>query len=579
MTTTTAFPTPGIELPFPPAPEMTPEALEWHRFERDRAQALTVVAVIALPIAAFGIIDFMVAKSDLRLAILWSVRGATLLALGALWHSLREAPTRPRFERTLFTAQLIGVALAIASHVGRGADTLFITRFELVSVVVYYLMIPGRTRLLAVPAMTLSAASIGMVLFWHTNVSGPDLVSHLVCFALANGLGLLVGQHRQATAAAEEDAWRALVRARDRLQQTVAELRALRGVVPICPQCHKVRDAHNAWQQLEAYVAARGDLGFSSILCPSCLVGEFGAVLEDKAVAGRPAPLMTVPRHTPAGGTQLTTALTDPSPSPDALEHRRFERDLEQARQVLAALALPLAAFGVTDALVAGSDLRLLAAMWSVRALVLVALALVWYLLGRSTTRVAFERLLFATQLAGVVISIGTHFGRGPDMLVVTRFELLCVVGYYVAMPMRTLFQVVPALTLTSVSLGLVAFWHEGVTGPELVSHVVCFALANVLGVLLTTRRKAVEAEEERAWRDLVRARNHLQQTVVELRALRGVVPICPQCRKVRGARNAWQQLEAYVASRGDVEFSPILCPPCLVGEFGAVLEGKAVAG
>lgn len=265
---------------------MTPEALEYHRFERDRAQALTVVAVIAIPIAAFGIIDFMVAKSDVRLAILWSVRGATLLALGALWRVLRNAPTRARFERTLFTAQLIGVALAIASHFGRGPGTLFITRFELVSVVVYYLMIPGRTRMQAVPAVTLSVASLAMVLFWHTDVSGPELVSHVVCFALANALGLLVARHRQVTADAEETAWRALVRARDHLQQTVAELRALRGVVPICPHCHKVRDARNAWQQLEAYVAARGDVEFSSILCPSCLVGEFGAVLGDKSVTG-----------------------------------------------------------------------------------------------------------------------------------------------------------------------------------------------------------------------------------------------------------------------------------------------------
>ena len=288
---------------------------------------------------------------------------------------------------------------------------------------------------------------------------------------------------------------------------------------------------------------------------------------------------MTTPRPTPTRGIERTTALADPSPSPDALERRRFERDIEQARQVLAALALPLAAFGINDAIIAGGNLRLLAVMWSVRVLMLVALAAVWYQIGRTTTRVAFERLLFAAQIAGVAIAIGTHFGRGPDSLVVTRFELLCVVGYYVAMPMRTLFQVVPALTMSIASLGLVAFWHTGVTGPEFVSHVVCFALANVLGVLLTTRRKAVEAEEELAWRALVRARDHLQQTVTELRSLRGIVPICPQCHKVRGAKDAWQQLEAYVASRGDVEFSPILCPSCLVGEFGAVLEDKAVSG
>jgi fatty acid desaturase len=262
------------------AQEMTPDALEQHRFERDRVQALRVVAVLAFPIAAFGIIDAMVAKSGIRLAILWSVRGATLLALAALWHWLRAAPTRTRFERLLFNAQLVGVALAIASHIGRGPDQLFITRFELLSVVVYYLMIPGRTRLQAVPAIVLSVASLALVLYWHHDVSGPQIVTHVVCFALANALGLLVAHHRQATAEAEDRAWRAMVRARDHLQETVAELRALRGAVPICPQCHKVRDERNAWQQLEAYVASRGDVGFSAILCPSCLTSAYGAVLS-----------------------------------------------------------------------------------------------------------------------------------------------------------------------------------------------------------------------------------------------------------------------------------------------------------
>jgi hypothetical protein len=256
-----------------------PDAWETNRFERDRAQAMAVTAVVAIPILAFGIIDAMVAKSLLRLAVLWSIRGLTIGGLAYLWYGLRSADTRARLEGLLFNAQLIGVALAVAAHVSRGQASLFMTRFELLSVVIYYLMIPGRTRRQAVPAVALSIASLAMVLLWHVDVSGPDLVSHLVCFVLANVLGLLVASHRQETAAAEQDAWRALAAAHVRLQRTLDELRALRGVVPICPNCRKVRGARDAWQQLEAFVAERGDVRFSSILCPSCLQSEFGAVL------------------------------------------------------------------------------------------------------------------------------------------------------------------------------------------------------------------------------------------------------------------------------------------------------------
>ncbi|MHB8838624.1 MAG: hypothetical protein ACYC7F_06685 [Gemmatimonadaceae bacterium] len=268
------------------SPPPSPDALEQRRFERDRAQALTVVAVLAAPIAAFGIIDALLAKSVLYLAILWSVRGATLVGVAVLWHALRRAASRAQFERLLFFAQLIGVALAVGAHLGRGPNTLIMTRFELLSVVIYYLMIPGRSRVQAVPAVTLSVASSALLLFWHTGVSMAELVSHIICFALANVLGLLVARHRQETAAEEEEAWRALTVAHERLRRTVDELRTLRGVVPICPHCHTVRDTSHAWQQLEAYVAARGDVEFSPILCPSCLVGEFGAVLGDKSAAG-----------------------------------------------------------------------------------------------------------------------------------------------------------------------------------------------------------------------------------------------------------------------------------------------------
>ena len=286
---------------------------------------------------------------------------------------------------------------------------------------------------------------------------------------------------------------------------------------------------------------------------------------------------MTLPHPRSAPGVDAAGTLGEP-PNPDALEERRFVRDRQQARDILAALLVPLAAFGVTDWIIAAGDMRRLAVMWAVRAVVLLALAGVWRQLGRTSTRAEFERLLFATQLVGVAISIGTHFGRGADTLMVTRFELLCVVGYYVAMPMRTLYQVIPAVSLSGVSLGMVFFWHKGVSGPQLVSHVVCFVLANALGLLLTTRRKHVDAEEEHAWRSMALSQAYLQKTIRELRALRGVVPICASCRKVRGEREAWQQLEAFVAARGDVEFSPILCPDCLAKEFGAIVVPPTTA-
>lgn len=54
------------------------------------------------------------------------------------------------------------------------------------------------------------------------------------------------------------------------LQMALAEIKTLRGFIPICAWCHKVRDDAGFWQQLEMYLDARTDATFSHGICPSC---------------------------------------------------------------------------------------------------------------------------------------------------------------------------------------------------------------------------------------------------------------------------------------------------------------------
>jgi hypothetical protein len=54
------------------------------------------------------------------------------------------------------------------------------------------------------------------------------------------------------------------------LQTTVAQVRVLRGLLPICASCKKVRDDHGYWQQIEAYIADHSEAAFSHGICPEC---------------------------------------------------------------------------------------------------------------------------------------------------------------------------------------------------------------------------------------------------------------------------------------------------------------------
>lgn len=58
-----------------------------------------------------------------------------------------------------------------------------------------------------------------------------------------------------------------LVRERDR---ALAEARTLRGLLPICASCKRIRDENGNWISIEGYVSARTELLFTHGVCPHC---------------------------------------------------------------------------------------------------------------------------------------------------------------------------------------------------------------------------------------------------------------------------------------------------------------------
>jgi len=55
------------------------------------------------------------------------------------------------------------------------------------------------------------------------------------------------------------------------LQSALDEIKVLKGVIPICSYCHKIRDDGGAWDKLESYLAKHSDAEFSHGICPDCM--------------------------------------------------------------------------------------------------------------------------------------------------------------------------------------------------------------------------------------------------------------------------------------------------------------------
>jgi PAS domain S-box-containing protein len=71
------------------------------------------------------------------------------------------------------------------------------------------------------------------------------------------------------------------------------------------------------------------------------------------------------------------------------------------------------------------------------------------------------------------------------------------------------------------------------------------------------SRRKMLEEERERL---IVK----LEKALEEIKRLKGILPICSSCKKIRDDKGYWQQIEAYIRDHSEAEFSHSLCPDCI---------------
>jgi len=125
------------------------------------------------------------------------------------------------------------------------AGTIFVSEV-LIMVVLQYL-----PPLSAFQSALLDAALLSFLVF-------PSLY-----FFVFEPMGQHIDQHRRSRA--EKDVLIA------ELHKALDEVKVLRGIVPICSSCKKIRDDNGYWQQVEVYVSAHSDARFTHGICPECI--------------------------------------------------------------------------------------------------------------------------------------------------------------------------------------------------------------------------------------------------------------------------------------------------------------------
>jgi hypothetical protein len=60
------------------------------------------------------------------------------------------------------------------------------------------------------------------------------------------------------------------------LEASLAQVKRLSGLLPICAECKKIRDDKGYWNQIESYISTHSEAGFSHGICPDCARKLYG---------------------------------------------------------------------------------------------------------------------------------------------------------------------------------------------------------------------------------------------------------------------------------------------------------------
>ena len=64
---------------------------------------------------------------------------------------------------------------------------------------------------------------------------------------------------------------------------------------------------------------------------------------------------------------------------------------------------------------------------------------------------------------------------------------------------------------------------------------------------------------------DALRTRTReLEDAHAKIKTLRGLIPICATCKKIRSDEGYWQQIEQYLTEHSEADFTHGICPECL---------------
>ena len=250
----------------------------------------------------------------------------------------------------------------------------------------------------------------------------------------------------------------------------------------------------------------------------------------------------------------------------EEIEHLYRQQFLPQDRKqvvtILSIITLLSLPFIITDYTLFGYNpafFKLLAA----RVLFLTAELTILLFLMKEKNEKIFDVFVFVAIMILVSFEHFVEYSRPQGFSMFMLLDLALVMSIYIAFPNRVLYQLIPALGLSFATVLRILIKSSESSFISINAIVVSLVCVNLIGYIISRRFHTTRRMQFELWMREKKLRNELQEAFENIKVLKGLLPICASCKKIRDDKGYWNQIETYIKEHSEADFSHGICPEC----------------
>ena len=258
---------------------------------------------------------------------------------------------------------------------------------------------------------------------------------------------------------------------------------------------------------------------------------------------------------------------------PEDLE-LRFRRDIlpQNKFQVIVIMGFSvfvLAGSALIDLIFLESSIPILGSVASRLTTLVIFLAGMWILRFQDQVHM-FDRIVLVLTLAILTNMIIVDYVMSGAYATIVAWDIISIFVIYLAVPLQLPKQAPILVIFTAFSAGNWLVFRAPVwTSLETAATIAAYIVINILGIFLSFRNNSARRQQFVLLQNELAAKIKLEKALNEVNQLRGIIPICAACKKVKESEGYWKQVEAYIEDHSDAEFSHGLCEECADKLYG----------